>query len=209
MEKMTKIIVIKIGSSILLTRREKLDEFRIAHIASQVASLQEDGFGVVLVVSGAVACGHKFVAFAKEEHLMRQAAAGIGQAIVTSIFTEIFAKKHLNLAQILLTKNDFKTIAEKQKIKNLLMFYLQTNSIPMINENDILDLNSFGGNDFLAVEIAKLLTADKMLMLSTMKGSAYGIGGGATKLEAINHLAKENIETAILDGKKKNILLTV
>ena len=57
---MQKIIVVKIGSSILITKRGKLDEFRIEHIARQVLQLQAEGFGVVLVVSGAVASGFKF-----------------------------------------------------------------------------------------------------------------------------------------------------
>ena len=102
---MKKIIVIKIGSSILMTKREKLDEFRIAHIAEQVFLLKKNGFGVVLVVSGAVACGHKFIDFSDDQKFLRQAAAGIGQAVLTSTFANVFSQKKINVAQLLLTQD--------------------------------------------------------------------------------------------------------
>lgn len=206
---MKKIIVIKIGSSILLTKRGKIDEYRVSHIASQVSSLQEDGFGVVLVVSGAVACGHRLVESIDDQISLRQAASGIGQAIVTSTFTNIFHQKKLKIAQVLLTKNVFYSFLAKQNLKQLLEVYAEIGAIAMVNENDVLDLNGFGGNDLLAVEIAALLNAEKMVMLSTMKGSLHGVGGGATKQQAVKMLAEEHIETSILDGKKKNILLTI
>ena len=44
-------------------------------------------------------------------------------------------------------------------------------------------------------------------MLSTMKGSEYGVGGGEAKQEVIELLKRKNIETEIVDGKLKNILL--
>ncbi|PIR59587.1 MAG: glutamate 5-kinase, partial [Candidatus Pacebacteria bacterium CG10_big_fil_rev_8_21_14_0_10_45_6] len=62
-----KVMTIKIGSSVLLTQRNKLDEFRVAHIADQVVSLKEQGVGVVLVVSGAVACGASHINFSSED----------------------------------------------------------------------------------------------------------------------------------------------
>ena len=204
---MKKIIVVKLGSSILMTKREKLDEFRIAHIADQALSLQESGFGVILVVSGAVACGHKFIDFSSDQRCLRQAAAGLGQAVLTSTFVNIFSQKKMHIAQILLTKNNLDSVSERQKTKELLEFYIQLGIIPVINENDVMDLNSFGGNDLLAAEIGKLIDAEKVFILSTMEGSVHGIGGAATKHQAIKILAKENIETKIVNGKEKDVLL--
>jgi hypothetical protein len=59
----------------------------------------------------------------------------------------------------------------------------------------------------LGAEITSLLNAKKFIMLSTMKGSEYGVGGGEAKQEVIELLKRKNIETEIVDGKLKNILL--
>ncbi len=203
--KKKKIIVIKIGSSILMSHCGKPDESRIAHIADQIASMKEKGFEAVLVVSGAVACGHKYVDFSKDPQYLKQVAAGIGQAILTTTFTNIFNQKNLPIAQLLLTKENLSI--SKQKIEKLLKFYIQSNFIPLINENDVLELNSFGGNDYLAAEIASMLNVDRLLILSTYEKSLFGVGGGETKQEVMKLMKNKNIKIDILDGKNQDIIL--
>lgn len=207
MEKNMKIITIKVGSSVLLTQRNKLDEFRVAHIADQVISLREQGIGVVLVISGAVACGASYVNFSSEDKELKMVAAGIGQAYIISVFQHIFSKKHLQIAQLLLTKDFLNFGNKKQTITKLLQTYIKTGVIPVINENDVIDLNSFGGNDFLAADVSILLNVDKLLILSTMAGSTYGVGGGETKQQALELLNRTNIQANIVDGKSQNIIL--
>lgn len=200
---MKKIFVVKIGSSVLLTERNKLDEYRVGHIASQISSLKEAGFDLVLVISGAVGLGSNFVDISNNDSIKKQIAAGIGQAILTAYFNNIFKNKNMQVAQILLTKKDLNS----NSISTILKNYLDAGFIPLINENDVIDLNSFSGNDFLGAEITSLLNAKKFIMLSTMKGSEYGVGGGAAKQEVIKLLKRKNIGTEIVDGKLKNILL--
>jgi len=200
---MKKIFVVKIGSSVLLTDRNKLDEYRVGQIASQVASLKEAGFGLVLVISGAVGIGSNFVDINNNDVIKKQSAAGIGQAILTSFFNNAFRNKNLQVAQVLLTKRDLNS----KDILSILKNYLNAGFIPLINENDVVDLNSFSGNDFLGAEISNLLKANKFIMLSTMKSTKYGIGGGEAKQKVISLLKSKNIETQIVDGKLKNILL--
>ena len=204
---MEKKIVIKIGSGVLLTKRQKFDEFRLNHLAEQVKKLQEKGYSVVLVVSGAVAAGSKVIDLSDNDAHKRQAAAGIGQIQLITALTETFQKHELQLAQVLVTK-DLLELYE-QNIKNLLDFYTKNGIIAVINENDVLDLNSFGGNDILAGEIAKLIQTEEVVILSTMKGSVYGVGGGETKVIVKKMLEAINIETIIVNGKTKNILLTL
>ena len=201
------IVTIKIGSSVLLTQRNKLDEFRIAHIADQILSLKEKEVGVVLVVSGAVACGANYIQFSSQDKKLKMAAAGIGQAYLNSIFQQIFSRKGLRIAQILLTKDLLDSRCKKKEINDLIHYYLQTGVVPIINENDVIDLNSFGGNDFLAANMAKLLKVDQLLILSTMAGSNFGVGGGEAKLQVVAMLKEENIQASIVNGKTKNILL--
>lgn len=202
-----KIVIIKIGSSVLLTQENKLDEFRIAHIADQILSLKEKDTAIVLVISGAVACGANFVNFSQGNYKLKQVAAGIGQAYVISIFRQIFLTKRLHIAQVLLTKDLLSSTKKRQGVNSLLVNYLKMGIIPVINENDAIELYSFGGNDFLATEVAMLLHAEQLLILSTMEGSEYGVGGGETKQQALLILKKEKIQATIVNGKSQNIIL--
>lgn len=202
-----KIITIKLGSSVLLTQRNKLDEFRVAHIADQVLSLREQGIGVMLVVSGAVACGANYVNFSSDDHELKMVAAGIGQAYIISVFQQIFSRKQLQIAQVLLTKDILSSNNKRSALNKLLQTYLKIGVVPIINENDVIDLNSFGGNDFLAADVSILLNVDKLLMLSTMAGSVYGVGGGEAKQQTLELLNKTNIQANIVDGKSQNIIL--
>ncbi len=201
---MKQIYVVKIGSSVLLTKRNKLDEFRIDHIATQIASLREAGIGVILVISGAVGCGSRFIALQRNNQFLKRLSAGIGQVFLTSIFHKIFKKKGLQIAQILLTKNN---LGSRCEIDRLLKIYVNAGFIPFINENDVVELNSFKGNDFLSAQITTQLRTNKLLILSTMEGSKHGVGGGEAKQEVIKILQRRNIKTDIVNGKVKNILL--
>ncbi|MBI4991326.1 hypothetical protein HZB96_04505 [Candidatus Gottesmanbacteria bacterium] len=209
-----KIIIIKIGSSVLMTKRNKLDEFRISHIADQILALKKKGFAVILVVSGAVACGlitytgDRLHMLSKEDFgLLKQAASGIGQVQLITIFDNIFKQKQMAIAQILLNKCDLKDDTKREGIKKILEFYFQSGIIPVFNENDVVDLNSFGGNDFLAAELTLLLSAQQLIILSTSGGSTYGVGGGKTKKKVNDLLTSKNIDIVITDGRIKNIIL--
>jgi len=202
-----KKIAIKIGSSVILTSRNKLDEFRIAHIADQVVSLRESGSGVVLIVSGAVACGARYVDLSNANIKLREVAAGIGQAYLISVLRKYFAAKDLTIAQVLLTRDFFYSEENRKSLKETLEYYFQAGIIPVINENDVLNLNSFDGNDCLASEIAVLLGIDQVVMLSQMAVSDHGVGGGRIKLQIVEDLNQRGIKASIVDGKTKNIIL--
>ena len=52
-----KRIVVKVGSNVLTRKDGKLDVTRMSAIVDQIAWLRQNGFEVILVSSGAVACG--------------------------------------------------------------------------------------------------------------------------------------------------------
>ena len=52
-----KIMVVKIGSSTLVTGEGKLDTAYLATLASQISGLRQRGWSPIIVTSGAVACG--------------------------------------------------------------------------------------------------------------------------------------------------------
>ena len=201
------VVTIKIGSSVLLTQHHKLDEFRIAQLADQISDLQSRGLGIILVVSGAVACGSKFIDISNQSERSKQAAAGIGQAILTTVFQKILTARNLTLAQVLLTRHDLTDDDRKKKMAEVLAMYLKAGFVPLINENDTVEPNSFGGNDFLAGEIAALTSSQRLIILSTMGGSIFGVGGGEAKQRALKQAKLQGISSMILNGKTKGVLM--
>lgn len=205
---MKQIIVIKIGSSVIFTRRGKLDEFRLSHLAGEIRDLIQKGMGILLVISGAVYCGYQELCQEKSDQnkYSRQILAGVGQVYLTTQLAAIFRKKGMEIAQILITKDDLLNKEKLLVLKKSVDMYANTNIIPVFNENDAVELNSFGGNDLLAGWLAEIIGAKNLLILSTWEGSAFGIGGKATKDEVINKLNNQGIKTMILNGKIKNVL---
>lgn len=199
MGKMRKIIIIKIGGSVLFTDRNKLDEFRVAHIVDQLLSLRKRDIYSVLVVSGAVASGSSFV--------NRQLAAGVGQIRLMSSLQSLFQKKRLDIAQILLTREQLYLSTMSLRLNGLLTACIDSNVVPIFNENDVVELNSFGGNDLLAAELSIALKVNQLIILSTMAGSKFGVGGGETKKQATELLRNKKIVSTIVNGKLKNVIL--
>lgn len=195
----TKIIVIKIGTSVLFTKRRRLDEFLVHSYIEQIQRLEEKGYGVILIISGAVALGASEVI----ESCSKSTRGGIGQAILISKLLSFFQQKKRCIAQILLTRDLFQL--HKPQVKQTLFEMMSHTIIPILNENDVIDLNSFGGNDVLAVEIAQLMHA-RLIILSSFKTNGLGVGGGETKMEALRHMREFGLTAHIQDGRTKDCM---
>ncbi len=200
-----KIIVLKIGSSVIFNRRGFVNQKRLDDIAYQIYKLHRHGLNTVMVLSGAVGCGiHYFgqadvrdhnlsgwtlttdsetllrqpaagvvvknstdqMAVTELEGIIRQAAAGVGQVEMMQFLAKSMQKRQIRIAQILVTKFDFNKINTRRNIKKVIELYIASGILPVLNENDVLDLNSFGGNDYLAAEIARLFRGSTLLILS-------------------------------------------
>eukprot|EP00760_Papus_ankaliazontas_P007080 PhM_4_TR1327/c5_g1_i2/m.101127/K00931/proB; glutamate 5-kinase len=104
------IIVIKIGSNSLVDGEGKLDVPYLQSIASQVVKLRDDlGLTPVIVSSGATTLGMtKMNMKAKPVSLgERHALPAIGQIGLMAKWEEAFAAHGVNIAQLLLTHDDF------------------------------------------------------------------------------------------------------
>ena len=100
----SKRLVIKVGSSLLL----KKNEFHFNWLDSLIDDLiflRKKKIELVLVVSGAVSLGKKYLNFNKKilKLNIKQACAACGQVILMKNFLRSFKKKQLKVAQILLT----------------------------------------------------------------------------------------------------------
>jgi len=173
-KKSCKRIVVKIGSSILTSDRGNIDEKKFIDIASQVKKLKERDIEVVLVSSGAIACGMSFLKqkTRPKEIFVLQAIASLGQPHLIELYNKSFARFNLRCGQVLLTWDDFDDRARYLNAKNTLLELLKLGFIPVINENDAVSTQEikFGDNDKLSSLVAILVEADSLVILSDVDG---------------------------------------
>mgnify|MGYP002654517492 CR=1 FL=1 len=171
-----KRIVVKVGSSLVTNNGEGLDHAAIAMWADQMATLQKDGYQVLMVSSGAIAEGMQRLGWAKrpQEIHQLQAAAAVGQMGLVQVYESCFARLNLRSAQILLTNADLADAERNANAKATLDTLLELGVVPIINENDtvVTDEIKFGDNDSLAALVTNLIHAD-LLVILTDQGGLY------------------------------------
>ena len=167
-------LVVKVGSALATNNGNGLDLTAIAGWARQIAALRAAGREVVLVSSGAVACGVQRLGWQRRPRTMheKQAAAAVGQAALVEVYEAAFNKHQLRTAQILLTHDDLADRKRYLNARSTLNTLLELGVIPIINENDTVVTSEikFGDNDTLGALVANLLEADALIILTDQKG---------------------------------------
>lgn len=170
---MKSTILVKIGSQLLTTPKGRLDLNNLRELVHQCAYLQKfSNSQIVLVSSGAITCGKNILNITCESVAEKQAAAAVGQINLCHQYKLFFNEKDCTIAQILLTKESFLNPKSKQHIQDTFSTLLQQNVIPIINENDTVSVDeiNFGDNDQLAVEVAKAISASRVIFLTNVEG---------------------------------------
>jgi glutamate 5-kinase len=166
--------VIKLGSSIVADERGEVREDVLAEVCDQAAQLYREGRRVVLVTSGAIARGMNVMGLPMRPTGMEelQAASAVGQGKLYRAYDELLAARGLPSAQVLLTFFDMSARNHYLNARQTLRKLIEWGVVPVINENDTTttDEISFGDNDFLAAQVAILLGADELLLLTDMDG---------------------------------------
>ena len=169
-----KVIVVKVGSSLVTNDGNGLDRFAIAQWASQIATLVKQGKHIVLVSSGAVAEGMQRLGWKKRPRAVNelQAAAAVGQMGLVQMYESCFSEHQLHTAQVLLTHDDLADRKRYLNARSTLRTLLDLNVIPIINENDtvVTDEIRFGDNDTLGSLVANLIEADTLVILTDQQG---------------------------------------
>ncbi len=173
-----KTLIIKIGSSILSGNDLGLNSARIASLVYHIAKLKQTIPNIVIVSSGAVASGFKLLGFPSrpKDIVDKQASAAVGQARLIWTYEQAFAQYNINVAQVLLTKDDLSNRKRYLHARSALKRLLELGVIPIINENDtiIVDelkyIESFGDNDNLGALVAGIVDGDLLLILSDVDG---------------------------------------
>ena len=169
-----KRIVIKIGTSILLDRYKRVSIDMIRNFARQVKTLNDMKREVIIVSSGAIACGMETLNLKKKPKEIEklQALASVGQVLLMKMYMDAFAWEKMRVGQVLLTHEDIKSKDRCLNLMNTLNSLLSMDIIPIINENDALSFTEikFGDNDNLSALIAQITDADLLLLLCDVDG---------------------------------------
>ena len=168
-------IVVKVGSSTLTYDNGKPNIRRIERLVRTISDLQNRGFEMVLVSSGAVAVGTAKLGLAErpKELSVKQAAAAVGQCELMHIYDKMFLEYGINVAQILLTGVDVEHEGRRLNFQNTLTRLLELGALPIINENDTVatdEITSIGDNDTLAAIVTCCIHADLLVLLSDIDG---------------------------------------
>lgn len=174
-----KKIVIKVGSSLVVDQDSRhLREAWLQTLAEDIANLRERGKDVIIVTSGSVALGRKYIIGAKRALKLeeKQAAAACGQPELVRKYQEFLGKKNIPVAQILLTIFDSENRRNYLNAKNTLETLLANKVVPIINENDTVATEElrFGDNDRLAARVAQMVSADLLILFSDVDGLYTG-----------------------------------
>jgi glutamate 5-kinase len=169
-------VVVKLGSSVITEDSGELRLAVIARVCEEVATLHRSGVDVVIVTSGAIARGIHLLELPARPSAIEdlQAASAVGQGRLYRSYDELLRERGLQTAQVLLTFFDMSARTHYVNARRTLRRLLDWRIVPVINENDTTttDEISFGDNDFLAAQVAVLVGA-RVLVLLTDAGGLY------------------------------------
>jgi len=105
----------------------------------------------------------------------KQAFAAIGQAELVKIYQKFFEEYNQVVAQVLLTRDVVTDKVKNRNAKSTLNTLIGMNIIPVINENDTVATDEikhlgYGDNDRLSADVACLVKADLLVILSDIDG---------------------------------------
>jgi glutamate 5-kinase len=166
--------VIKLGSAIVATDEGELRAELLRQICAAVAAALKGGDEVVIVTSGAIARGTRVLGLGARPTAIEelQAASAVGQGRLYRVYDELLGEHGTVAAQVLLTFFDVSARSSYLNARQTLGKLLEWGVVPVINENDTTatDEISFGDNDFLAAQVAILVGADRLIILTGTDG---------------------------------------
>lgn len=169
-----KLVVVKVGSSLVTAEGKGIDRQALNHWAGQIAALMAQGIHVIMVSSGAIAEGIKRLGWPKRPKALNelQAAAAVGQMGIAQAYEVAFQPHHIHTAQILLTHEDLSNRTRYLNARSTLKTLLEKGIVPIINENDTVTIDEIklGDNDTLGALVTNLADADALIILTDQVG---------------------------------------
>ena len=242
---MPRVVVVKLGTNLVTNRDGTPDTAVLSDVARQAGELWHEGRRVVIVSSGAVGVGASLLKLGRRPRdlSVQQAAAAVGQPALMSAWSEAFSGATLAVGQVLLTREDADERGRFLNLRNTIHALWRMNAVPIVNENDTVSTaelrggssgaETFGDNDRLAAVVAGALSAELLVMLTTVNGlqnaagevistveslrdaavhvrtgtSAGGTGGMASKLAAAALVTRAGEAMVLANGREADVLL--
>jgi glutamate 5-kinase len=167
-------VVVKLGSSVVAGSDGELRMDVLAGLAEELAARHRAGDEVIVVTSGAIARGMRVMELPQRPSSIGelQAASAVGQGKLYRIYDELLRERGVTSAQVLLTFFDMSARTHYLNARQTLTTLLDWRVLPVINENDTTatDEISFGDNDFLAAQVAVLVGAEQLVLMTDIDG---------------------------------------
>jgi glutamate 5-kinase len=232
---MKKVIVIKLGtSSITHDEDGSLDLDRLEAIGQEISVLMKH-YHILLVSSGAVGTGKKFLQNYKATINDKKAAAAIGNPILMDNYRRIFEKHKIVVAQCLFERHHFSERKPFLQLKQTIETLWKSNVLPIANDNDVVNDTElrFSDNDELAALLAISFNAEQLMIGSSVEGlldknnqlineikeideailsmanknkSKSGLGGMISKLNFTKLATSMGVQVTIFNAKKEGAL---
>ena len=234
-------IVVKFGSSLVANERGRVRRALVASRAAEIGTLVRGGEQVCVVSSGAIALGLPGLGLERRPRAtpQLQAASAVGQVHLQLAWQAALRAQGLEAAQILLSAGDLAERASYVNARNALRALLKLGVVPVVNENDATatDEITFGDNDALAAQVAVLLGARLLVLLTEVDGvysshpadpdarlvsegeavdgvrlgarNPHGRGGMESKIGSARLAAGAGIPTVIASGRGDAVLSAI
>src|SRR3984885_13556006 len=167
-------VVVKLGSSIVADERGEVRADVLGGVCDELSELHQAGRSVIVGTSGAIARGMGVMQMPLRPRAMNelQAASAVGQGKLYQAYDELLRARGVPTAQVLLTFFDMSARTHYLNARQTLRKLLEWRVVPVINENDTTttDEISFGDNDFLAAQVAILIGAERLVLLTDAEG---------------------------------------
>lgn len=233
-----KCVVVKIGTNALTKEDGNVNGTLLADLVKQAAKIRSK-HDILIITSGAVGSGKSMLKITRHDEVTRrQIFAVVGQVKLMSIYSKLFLKHKLNIAQMLVTKEDFSHRTHYLNTKNCIESLFKEKIVPIMNENDLVAIDElmFTDNDELAGLISKMICADKLIILTNVDGvydkkgnvikefqsddeipanittgekSSFGKGGMYNKFKTATEVAKNGTEVFIASSREKDVILRI
>jgi len=200
-----KRVVIKVGSALLVDEAHGTVHRKwLEALANDVARLKANGQDVILVSSGAIAVGRRYLGLDEGTLKLedKQAAAATGQIRLAHAYQDVLGHEGITVAQMLVTLDDTENRRRFINARNTLNAILSRGGVPLINENDTVatDEIRFGDNDRLAARVAARAGADVLVLLSDIDGLYTADPGKDADAQHIPELDTGTAETEAMAG---------
>ena len=190
--KNAKRVVLKIGSALLVDSQTNTENNTgegsgdsplrlrwLEALAQDISTLKSQGKDVVVVSSGSIALGRAVLDLPDKATTEKplsldesQACAAVGQIRLAQAYEQALQPLNLKTAQVLLTLEDGITRRRYLNSRATMLRLLGYGVVPIVNENDTVatDEIRYGDNDRLAAQVAAMISADLLVLLSDVDG---------------------------------------